>query len=179
MSLILPWPPEPSAENRNAAHELLTNELLMELMRSLVVEPADSSDHGPCSCCGNVSRTAWGFVHWEEGTVAAYFAHWIVGQPGHGAHLDMIVGRWGESSTAEDREAVSLACRFVNGGPDLAVIDAPGRQFAENELVGRALRREDVIGRPLAAKVFALANAILFHDDRLEGLTARGSGLLH
>ncbi|MFN7924023.1 MAG: hypothetical protein U0Q16_28230 [Bryobacteraceae bacterium] len=161
------------------AQDVLTNELLLELIRNLVVEPADASDHGPCACCGHTSRTAWGFVHWEEGTLAAYFAHWIVGQPRHGVHLDMIVGRWGETSSAADREAVSLACRFVNNRPELSLIDAPGRQFAQNELVGRALRREEVLGRPLATKVFALADAILFHDGRLADLTGRASMALH
>jgi len=35
----------------------------------------------------------------------------------------------------------------------------------------RVLRREDVIGKPLAKKVFAICDAVLLQDDRLTELT--------
>lgn len=50
------------------------------------------------------------------------------------------------------------------------VIDATERPVAKSELVSRALRREEVIGQPLAETVFAIADAALFKDERLKEL---------
>jgi hypothetical protein len=41
---------------------------------------------------------------------------------------------------------------------------------ASNDLVGRALRRTDVAGRPIARKVFGLCDAILMQDKTLAEL---------
>jgi hypothetical protein len=46
------------------------------------------------------------------------------------------------------------------------IIDAHGRPAANGQLASTALRREDVIGTPLAAQVFALTDAIYEQDDR-------------
>jgi len=47
------------------------------------------------------------------------------------------------------------------------VIDASTRRFAQNELVGRALRRDEVIGTTLATDAFELVDAIWLHDGRI------------
>jgi hypothetical protein len=47
------------------------------------------------------------------------------------------------------------------------VIDAHGRHHADATLTKQALRREDVIGTPLAKEVFAICDAILLLDERL------------
>jgi hypothetical protein len=46
------------------------------------------------------------------------------------------------------------------------VVDAAVRPFAKEGLAGSALARVDVIGTPLAAQVFKLADAIYEQDGR-------------
>lgn len=72
------------------------------MMGVLKIEPIASKDFGPCSCCGDTSRSVWGYVHGMYDPCAAYFVHWTLGQvPKHGAHIDLIIGEWGDGTTAE------------------------------------------------------------------------------
>ena len=136
--------------------------------RALDVEPTDSSDYGPCSCCGNLSRTVWGFVHSPDATVAAYFVQWTLNNPQHGANVDLIIGEWGEQTRAAKRQAVSMEYRVVDQQGSFMVIDASTRPVAQSELTGEALSREEVIGEPIAAIAFAVADAIFVNDERIE-----------
>jgi hypothetical protein len=140
-------------------------------MSELRIEPVASKDFGPCPCCGDMSRSVWGYVHAGNDTHAAYFVHWTLNQVyNHGAHFDFIIGRWGDGTTAANRSAVSLEYRITDKGPFLMVIDAHGRDHADGTLPKRVLRREDVIGKPIAKKVFAICDAIFLQDDRIEEL---------
>ena len=138
-------------------------------METLRIEPTESKDSGPCSCCGNNSRCVWGFAHSAEATIATYFVHWTLTRVAdHGANFDLIFGKWGEQALPADRCLVSLAYRLFNGTPQFMVIDGGGRPASE--LVGLALRRSDVLGRPIAEQAFAVADAILEQDPRIAEL---------
>jgi hypothetical protein len=63
-----------------------------------------------------------------------------------------------------------MTYRLTDTGPWLTVIDAATRPVAKNTLVGRALRRDEVIGTPLAAEAFAIADAVLLQDGRVAEL---------
>ena len=124
---------------------------------------------GLCDCCGNESRCVWGMVHQAGGeTVAAYWMNWTDGHLGElGANLDLIVGRWGENTSADDRVAISLLHRQQsNGTPALMVIDAAERPAANGSLAQTALSRSDVVGTPLASRVFSMVDAIYEQDGR-------------
>ena len=139
-------------------------------MDKLVVEPTGQKDHGPSR--GNLSRCVWGFVHAPDAALAAYFVHWTVGKVDHyWPNFDLIIGRWGAGATAADRRLVALEYRRLDTGPSFRVVDARGRPAADNrELVGKALRRCDVIGRKIAPTAFAVVDAILAQDDRVAEL---------
>jgi hypothetical protein len=47
------------------------------------------------------------------------------------------------------------------------VIDGHERPSAKSELVGRVLRREEVVGRPIAKQAFDAVDAILAQDSRV------------
>jgi len=47
------------------------------------------------------------------------------------------------------------------------VIDASDRKIAESDLAQSAMRREQIIGTPVADQLFALVDAIWLQDDRL------------
>jgi S-adenosylmethionine synthetase len=113
-----------------------------------------------------MSRKVSGRVYSDSDAHAMYFVHWTLGQvPKHGAHIDIIIGEW------DDRSAVSLEYRIGETGPSVMVIDAHGRDHADPSLIKRVLRREDVIGTPLAKQVFAICDAILLLDERLVEIT--------
>lgn len=135
---------------------------------SLRVEPTDCNDFGPCPCCGNNSRCVWGFIHSEHETIASYFVHWTLGRvPDHGANFDLILGKWGQGSAAQDRCLVALAYRLSADGPSFMVIDAHNRPSATSELVGHVLQRDEVVGQPIAQQAFAVVDAVLAQDVRV------------
>jgi hypothetical protein len=123
---------------------------------------------GHCDCCGNESRRVWGMIHDGDATLAAYWMNWTVGHlTDTGANLDLILGKWGEETSPDDRVVVSMVHREQpDGTPALMVIDASDRPSAKGELAHTALDRAEVIGTPLAAQVFALVDAIYEQDDR-------------
>ena len=128
----------------------------------------DGESSGHCDCCGRTTRNVKGWIHTPEGTLAAYFVQWTEGHLAeNGANIDFIIGRWGDGASAEQRVAVSLI-HFEDEemGPSVMVTDAGGRPVSQSSLVGSALTREEVIGTPLAAQVFALIDAIFVQDPR-------------
>ena len=137
-----------------------------DLPRFDVERMGESSGH--CDCCGNESRCVWGMVHDGDNTLAAYWMNWTIGHLSDpGANLDLILGRWGEEVSADDRVLVSLLHREqADGNPALMIIDAAERAGDKGELAGTVLDRADVIGAPLAAQVFALVDAIYEQDGR-------------
>lgn len=135
--------------------------------RTLQIEPTGSTDFGPCSCCGNMSRTVWGFVHSVDSTLAAYFVQWTLNSPQHGANFDLVIGEWGESTT-QDRQAASLEYRVLENRGEFMVIDAITRPVANTSVANEALRRDQIIGTPLAEGIFAIVDAIFTRDERIQ-----------
>jgi hypothetical protein len=143
-------------------------------MEFLRVEPTGVRDFGPCDCCGNNSRSVWGLIHSAEGTIASYFVQWTLTRiADHGANFDLILGQWGEKATPLDRCLVSLAFRLFDNGPQFMVIDGRSRPAATSELVGHILRRNDVVGQPIATRAYAAVDAILAQDPRLSELRGK------
>ena|SRR2546421_2017057 len=137
-------------------------------MSEIILEPTGSSDFDHCECCGENSRTVWGLARRGGAAHAAYFVHWTLGKVAdHGAHIDLVMGRWGEDATNADRYAVSLKYRRTDRGPAFMVIDATTRPIAHNELVARSLRRDQVVGTALASQVFELVDVIWLADGRI------------
>ena len=138
---------------------------------TITVEPEGAHDLGICACCGFASRRVWGWIRQDGDAHAAYFVHWTLGHVAHqGANIDLIMGEWGHGTTAEQRFGVALLYRVLVTGPAMMVIDAAGRPAFDGSLASRALARAEVIGSPLAKDVFALADAVLDQDKRLEEL---------
>ncbi len=77
-------------------------------------------------------------------------------------------GRWAaDGGTSADRSAVSLVYRIVDNGPAFTVIDANARNIAKSNLASRALKRDEIVGQPIAHDVFALCDAVLMQDERV------------
>lgn len=142
---------------------------LPENLAQFIVEPDGETESGPCSCCGTRTKTLWGFIHRGDETIAAYFVSWTLGhKKREGATFEFIIGQWTDESTADDRQLVALAYRATPKGAGFMVIDAKKRD--DDELVSKALKRDEVIGTPLADEVFALGDAVYLNDPRLKAL---------
>jgi len=112
-----------------------------------------------------------GVAYVEGSCRAAYYVHWTLGHiPDRGANIDLIIGEWGPQAGSESRSAVSLAYRLLESGPSVMVIDANARPASRSPLVGRALRRDEVIGTSSAQDAFAIADAVLAQDERVAEL---------
>ena len=136
-------------------------------MIGLRIEPGESHD-SICDCCGQQSRTVSGFVYRGDEAAAAYFVQWTVGGvDSHGAHFDLIIGKWGDGTTPSDRSAVALEFRRTEQGPAFMVIDASQRPAGRSDLAGRALSRDAVVGTPLGKLAFDLVDAVWVHDSRI------------
>ena len=136
----------------------------------LEIEPTGESG-GYRDCSGNHSKTVWGFVHRRQAeTIAAYFVQWTVGGSlaDHPANIDLVYGRWGDGASPNDRRAISLVHFEDDGVPGIMVIDAKKRSVATSGLAGEAMARDDVVGTDLATNVFAIVDAILVQDKRLQ-----------
>jgi hypothetical protein len=144
----------------------LPNDALVD-WQSFSVEQSGASG-GHCDCCGSTTKRIWGFIHRDGATVAAYFVGWAEQCPDHGTSFDLILGMWGAATTKQDRYAVALEYRIVEGSPQFMVVDAQGRLTSDQDIAGFALKRSEIIGTPLAPRVFALIDAIYIGDPRLD-----------
>ena len=136
-------------------------------MSELVVEPAGQEDLGCCDCCGKPTRSVRGFVHGPD--QSAYFVRWTPGGVAeHGAHFDIVIGGWGDGTTAADRSSVALEFRQTESGPAFMVVDA--KKLGGGELALRPMPRSQVVGTATAASVFRIVDAVWLQDDRLQEL---------
>ena len=135
----------------------------------LRAEP-DGENVSTCDCCGSMSRKVWGYLHLKlAGTLAAYFMHWTPGASlaTHPANFDLIVGPWGEDEGEEKRCAVALIQFEGENGPGVMVIDSESRSSSYSGLAKIMTDRNDVISTPFASSVFAMYDAALVQDHRL------------
>jgi hypothetical protein len=145
----------------------------------LEIFPSDHREFGPCECCGNMTHRVWGWIYSGESARAAYFVEWTPHTPVIEANFDLIIGRWGDDTSANDQVSVALEFRKLATGPAYRVIDAVNRSYAKNDLVGRALAREDVLQSSSRNEVFACCEVIYEEDPRLAVLRdARGADSL-
>ena len=105
--------------------------------RDFEVEEYGTAD-GHCDCCGTTTRNAWGFLHRKGEPIGAYFVAWTEDKPDHGAQFDLILGKWGECSNNDDRYAIALDIRVMDGAAQFMVVDALDRATSASDLVGTA-----------------------------------------
>ena len=135
--------------------------------RELEIEESGTAG-GHCDCCATTTKRVWGLVRRAGAPVGAYFVAWTQGKPDHGAAFDLILGKWGDSASKQDRYSTALDFRLVDGAPQFMVVDAVNRATSGSPLLGTALKRSEVIGTPIAAQVFAVIDAVYMSDSANE-----------
>lgn len=137
----------------------------------LKVAPEASSHSVKCECCDHTTQTIFGFVDYDTGaTVSAYCVKWTVDNPEHPPWFLLSIGPWGDGSSGHDRVTVASILHFCESKPNFTVVDAEELEWRDESLVGCHLKREQVIGSPVAKTAFALIDEIVLHDPRVRGL---------
>jgi hypothetical protein len=85
----------------------------------------------------------------------------------HGAEFYIVLGKFGEGTTAADKFAVALHFFVEPDRCGFAVVDAEKTSISSHPIIRRALSRADVIDTPLAQEVFDLVDAIWFEDENI------------
>jgi hypothetical protein len=138
----------------------------------LHIEPSGERS-GNCDCCGNASRTVWGYVHEGEKTVAAYFVQWTVGSSDHLPNIDFLIGTWG-NDTVNDR--VLSAWQFNPRENSFMIIDAASRPAASSTLCGHALSRDETLALPKVKSIAASCLDVVWQqDDRISEIRGPAS----
>jgi len=126
------------------------------------------TESGPCECCGDISQLASGMVRLDDEPYAIYQVHWTNKQVvSHGAEFYIILGEFGDGTTAADKFAVALHFFVESDRFGFMVVDADQTPMSSHPLVGRALPRKSVIDTPLAKEVFDLVDAIWIEDENI------------
>jgi len=136
-------------------------------MKQLRVEISGESG-GYCDCCGNATRTIWGYVHEHDRTIAAYFIQWTRNRADHFPNFDFLIGTWGDENL-KDKVLVSWLFDPTRPGGSFMAIDSADRPAADSDLCNRTLTREQLIGDPdMLASAKTLIDAVWLGDPRLE-----------
>ena len=129
-----------------------------------IIEPTDESV-GYCACCGNTTRRIWGWLQQHDENAALYYVTWTIGRMTDGARVQMIIGPWGDQTSANDRNAIFIDY-FADEPPGtFTIIDA---DESLTDVAKHSLRRVDVIGTPLAQLCFDLLDSIWLQDTRMQ-----------
>ncbi len=143
----------------------------LDARHSLEVEPGEKTHSAKCECCDRTTHTIFGLVHYDTGaTVSAYCVKWTVDNPEHPPSFLLSIGPWGEGTSGNDRVTVASILRFDQSRPDFTVVDAEQLEWRDQTLVGFHLRRDQVVGSPVAKTAFSLIDKIVVHDPRVRGL---------
>ena len=137
---------------------------------ALEYDKGNQKELGPCPHCGQKTSRVWGYVYNSNTAIAAYFVEWAPLHPEKDATFDLIVGKWGEDAHASDRQAVSVAFRWLGSGPSFMVQNAAARPIGSSSLISTALDRSAVIGTPLADTIFAVCDLVYRADPRIAEL---------
>ena len=134
---------------------------------SLTLEVGESNEHGPCDCCGNESRTVWGYIYRNDSAYAAYYVHWTVVRPDHGQTVYLLVGDWGDAAKPDDRKLVMLEGQYIDGLPTFMIVDADAAPANMQQLSSGVLNRDQIIGTEFAQAVFGIIDVIWLKDPRV------------
>ena len=139
----------------------------MSPKQEIQITVVDEATAGPCACCGSMNRTVSGEARVDGLQRATYYVQWKIERALEDAVFFIILGPWDRDVPAE-RVAVALKCRMTKRGPGFMVINAANSSWgAAGKRAGTHLQRDQVVGTPLAADVFAIADEVMYQDSRV------------
>ncbi len=133
------------------------------------VEPTGASEPTHCECCGNTSKTVWGFVYRNDVATAAYFVQWTENSAKHKPNFDLLIGTWGDDQVNDKKLVSWLYNATQQAGGSFMAIDSSTRPAAASALCDQALTREQAISDSKLMEIStSILDAILLNDDRID-----------
>jgi hypothetical protein len=155
------------SENKNTVE----SKFWMTMTPHFELEPENQSTT-TCACCQTDTISVSGWVREHGQARAIYQIHWTQGHlEEHGALFLLIIGTFGEQTSNRDRVAIQVLFRRIQGTPQFMVVNA------DNHALAKGLRREEVIGTPLATSLFSLLDFVWLQDHRIHELTCEQPSL--
>ena len=139
------------------------------------IEPDGETMLGACPDCGNATRSVWGYVSNAEGARAAYFIRWTEGHLERGAQIVVSIGAWGDQGKPGDRSCFGFECRMGTDRPGFMVIDSAQLAWAQREVLGVQLSRDNALAHSTCREVFSILDRIVEDDKRLRTFLLSGS----
>jgi hypothetical protein len=136
-----------------------------QFMKSQLTIETSGESQGHCDCCGNTSRTVWGYVYQGNQAIAAYFVQWTLGSPDHQPNLDFLIGTWGDDQI---NDRVLSSWLFSPSENAFMIVDAQNRPAAKSTLCSRALSRDETLALPELKTIAAnCLDAVWLQDERI------------
>ena len=135
----------------------------------LRIEIAGENEPTLCDCCGNKTKTVWGYVYEGDNAIAAYFVQWTQNNKEHFPNFDFLIGTWGDESI-QDKKLISWVYNATHEGEgSYMVIDAVNRPAAQSDLCSKALKREEAVTNCHLMKISKeILDAVWLNDSRIE-----------
>jgi len=141
----------------------------LDVMRNPLRVELGGDSGGRCGCCGNETRTVWGYVHSGDQAIASYFLQWTRHKPQHLPNLDFLIRA--ENETSADWQLASWVFNPAGGG--FMAVDSAARPAAKSPLCTRALTRNEVITNGhLMELTTELIDAVWLGDPRVQEVKA-------
>lgn len=131
------------------------------------IELGNENIPSTCECCGNKTKSVWGYAYKNEVILAAYFVQWTHARPDHAANFDFLIGTWGNNKI-NDKILASWVYNTNNEGGSFCAIDGYNRPAATSELCSRALSRNEVTNNGEIIGICAeIIDALWLQDPRI------------
>lgn len=131
--------------------------------QALEVE-ATGAKNGLCECCKTETQHHWGFVHFDNSTIASYFVKWTKKRPDHGAWFDLLIGEWGKHGNPAKRTHIALEFLLIDGKPNFIVRNSEDANQDYSSVAINGSLRDEIIGTGSASHIFAITDAIYMSD---------------
>lgn len=141
------------------------------------IDPGQSATSGACPCCGNATKTVWGYVSVDDTARAVYFCRWTQGHTEQGMSAAISIGEWGEAPQPAQRQLVGLECRVQENRPTFMIINAADSPWSHRRELGTNLSRETALSGPLCQESFDIIDRIITDDQRVKNFLAGTDGL--
>jgi hypothetical protein len=115
-------------------------------------EPACSR----CACCGGLSVRLTRFVLRSQEAFAVYYASYSNNHPDAELSLLVSLGDWGDESDPSQRVAFYCRVRSTDEAYEVMLDDAADSEWADAEIMGRKLSRQEARTHPQKADALEL-----------------------
>jgi hypothetical protein len=131
-------------------------------MLSLECNPPTEGE--PCACCGGRTTSLVRYVRKDGFAHAIYIARYSDNHPDREVGAVVMLGPWGEGTSAQDRSAFLLRIREKAGRFQVMVDDANMAGVDVSGMASHRLTREQALAHPMVREVFAVSDLIVAQD---------------